>query len=154
MGQHAVVPGEVADRQQIEARFGLSVRVEGDPALISPEYRIERFKTASRIDVPRSLARLAPGTIVAGCSAWAQRRGIARVDVRLDDGDWTPAELGAEATVDTWRQWKAEFPDVGSGLHAITVRAVDKDGTVQTAERRESIPNSATGHHRIQFTVD
>ena len=33
----------------IEARFGLSVRVEGDPALISPEYRIERFKTASRI---------------------------------------------------------------------------------------------------------
>ncbi|GAA0034454.1 molybdopterin-dependent oxidoreductase [Brevibacterium metallidurans] len=109
---------------------------------------------ASRIDVPRPLARLAPGTIVAGGSAWAQRRGIARVDVRLDDGDWTPAELGAEATVDTWRQWKAEFPDVGSGLHAITVRAVDKDGTVQTAERRESIPNSATGHHRIQFTVD
>ncbi len=33
----------------IEGRFGLSVRVEGDPALISPDYRIERFKTASRI---------------------------------------------------------------------------------------------------------
>ncbi len=33
----------------IEARFGLSVRVEGDPSLISPDYRIERFKTASRI---------------------------------------------------------------------------------------------------------
>lgn len=33
----------------IEARFGLSVRVEGDPALISPDYRVERFKTASRI---------------------------------------------------------------------------------------------------------
>ncbi len=33
----------------IESRFGLSVRVEGDPAMISPDYRLERFKTASRI---------------------------------------------------------------------------------------------------------
>ena len=33
----------------IEHRFGLSVRVEGDPSLISPDYRMERFKTASRI---------------------------------------------------------------------------------------------------------
>ena len=33
----------------IELRFGLSVRVEGDASLISPDYRIERFKTASRI---------------------------------------------------------------------------------------------------------
>lgn len=35
----------------IEARFGLSVRVEGDLALISPDYQIERFKTATRIVV-------------------------------------------------------------------------------------------------------
>jgi ribonuclease E len=33
----------------VESRFGLSVRVEGDAALVSPDYRIERFKTASRI---------------------------------------------------------------------------------------------------------
>ncbi len=40
----------------IEMRFGLSVRVEGDPSLISPDYRVERFKTASRIiPVPESL---------------------------------------------------------------------------------------------------
>lgn len=40
----------------IEQRFGLSVRVEGDPSLISPDYRMERFKTASRIiPVPEAL---------------------------------------------------------------------------------------------------
>jgi ribonuclease E len=40
----------------IEARFGLSVRVEGDPSLISPDYRVERFKTASRIiNVPEQV---------------------------------------------------------------------------------------------------
>jgi ribonuclease E len=41
---------------RIESRFGLSVRVEGDAALINPDYRIERFKTASRIiTVPEGL---------------------------------------------------------------------------------------------------
>ena len=41
----------------IEMRFGLSVRVEGDASLISPDYRVERFKTASRIiPAPQSLS--------------------------------------------------------------------------------------------------
>ncbi len=33
---------------QIEARYGMSVRVEGDPFLISPDFAIEKFKTATR----------------------------------------------------------------------------------------------------------
>ncbi len=33
----------------IESRFGLSVRIEADPHLISPEYRVERMKVATRI---------------------------------------------------------------------------------------------------------
>ena len=33
---------------QIEARYGLSVRVEGDPSLLSPDFTMERFKTATR----------------------------------------------------------------------------------------------------------
>ena len=33
----------------IEARYGLSVRVEADPALISPDFAIEKFKTATRV---------------------------------------------------------------------------------------------------------
>ena len=32
----------------IEARYGMSVRVEADPSLISPDYAIEKFKTATR----------------------------------------------------------------------------------------------------------
>ena len=37
---------------QIEARYGLSVRVEGDPFLVSPDFSIEKFKTASRVVKP------------------------------------------------------------------------------------------------------
>ena len=34
---------------QIEVRYGLSVRIEGDPTLISPDFNIEKFKTATRV---------------------------------------------------------------------------------------------------------
>ena len=40
---------------QIEARYGLSVRVEGDPGLISPDFSIDKFKTATRV-VPEASA--------------------------------------------------------------------------------------------------
>jgi ribonuclease E len=33
----------------IEARYGMSVRIEADPALVSPDYAIEKFKTATRV---------------------------------------------------------------------------------------------------------
>lgn len=40
---------------QIEARYGLSVRIEGDIHLVSPDFSMEKFKTASRI-VPEATA--------------------------------------------------------------------------------------------------
>ncbi len=33
---------------QIEGRYGLSVRIEGDPSLVSPDFTLEKFKTATR----------------------------------------------------------------------------------------------------------
>ena len=33
----------------IEMRYGLSVRIEGDPHLVSPDFSIEKFKTATRV---------------------------------------------------------------------------------------------------------
>lgn len=40
---------------QIEARYGLSVRLEGDVHLVSPDFSMEKFKTASRV-VPEASA--------------------------------------------------------------------------------------------------
>ncbi len=34
---------------QIEARYGLSVRIEGDASLVSPDFTLEKFKTATRV---------------------------------------------------------------------------------------------------------
>ncbi|WP_339106973.1 Rne/Rng family ribonuclease [Thioclava sp. GXIMD4216] len=41
----------------IESRYGLSVRIEADPTLVSPDYVIEKFKTATRV-VPEAVSNV------------------------------------------------------------------------------------------------
>jgi DMSO/TMAO reductase YedYZ molybdopterin-dependent catalytic subunit len=109
-------------------------------------------KTQSRIDTPRSGSQLAPGPVAVAGVAWAQHRGIDRVEVRVDDGAWEPAELGAEDTIDTWRQWVYRW-DATPGSHALAVRATDGEGEAQTQETAPPFPDGATGHHTILVEV-
>ncbi|TVS01443.1 MAG: Rne/Rng family ribonuclease [Rhodobacteraceae bacterium] len=39
---------------QIEARYGMAVRLEADPRMVSPDFEIEKFKTATRVATPQS----------------------------------------------------------------------------------------------------
>ncbi len=113
-------------------------------------------KLASRIDVPRGRAtvdRDDQGAVMLGGTAWAQQRGIAAVEVRIDDGDWRPAELGAEVNDDTWTQWSLRWEDATPGSHTATVRALAGDGELQTAEQASPAPDGASGWHQVQFTV-
>ncbi len=110
------------------------------------------IKTMSRFDTPKPLARLPAGKVAIGGVAWAQRRGIARVEVRIDRGAWTEARLADVDTIDTWRQWVFEW-DATSGNHALEVRATDGLGEVQPEVRAEPFPNGATGWHSVVVTV-
>ena len=104
------------------------------------------IKTESRIDVPAIGSTLRPGpTQVAGV-AWAQHKGVAAVEVRVDRGPWHEARLAAVPDIDTWRQWVWEWPAT-PGRHLIEARATDKTGYTQTAvqaqpaaERRLRLP--------------
>lgn len=114
------------------------------------------IKIASRIDVPRSFAELSPdaeGAVTLGGTAWAQQRGIAAVEVRIDNGDWREAGLGAEVSTDTWTQWSLRWEDAEPGDHSVSVRATDGEGEVQTEERADPAPNGASGWHTVQVTV-
>ena len=106
------------------------------------------IKTASRIDRPTHNDYLNAGPITFAGYAWAPGRGISRVELRANGGPWQEAELAAEDTVDTWRQWRWEW-DAPVGEHVIEVRATDGTGAPQTSEFVPPFPDGATGLHQI-----
>ncbi len=109
-------------------------------------------RTASRIDRPRPFARPSPGPVTVAGVAWAQRRGITRVEVSVDGGEWQAAELLPVPSIDTWVQWRFTWPAT-SGPHSLAVRATDGTAVVQTADRATPFPSGATGRHTITVTV-
>jgi DMSO/TMAO reductase YedYZ molybdopterin-dependent catalytic subunit len=109
-------------------------------------------KTQSRIDTPRSGADVPAGTVRVGGVAWAQHTGIERVEVRVDDGDWAEATLGADPSIDTWVQWVWEW-EATPGAHTLAVRASDRSGATQTSEQAETVPDGATGWHTVEVDV-
>ena len=104
------------------------------------------IKVASRIDVPASGRGFPAGRRPIAGVAWAQTRGIGRVEVRVDDGDWTEARLAPAVDADVWRQWVLPF-DFDRRRHRITVRAISADGERQMEERvpRRSPPAPRAG---------
>ncbi|MGW6391031.1 molybdopterin-dependent oxidoreductase [Streptomyces sp. NPDC055103] len=109
-------------------------------------------KTQSRIDTPRPLARPTAGTVMIAGVAWAQHRGITRVEVRIDEGPWRDARLAAEDSRDTWRQWTYPWT-ADPGRHTLTVRATDGTGTTQSEQRTDTMPDGAQGWHSVVVTV-
>ena len=109
--------------------------------------------TSSRIDLPKSLDTLPKDKPVLAGVAWAQHRGIAKVEVQIDDGDWQEASLATDAGIDLWRQWSLTF-DGPAGLHTATVRATDATGATQPEQRTKVFPDGARGWHQIQFTSE
>lgn len=107
------------------------------------------IKLASRIDTPASLRTFPAGRRPIAGVAWAQGRGIERVEVKVDDEDWTEAELSPADEADTWRQWVRPY-DFRSGSHLLTVRATATDGEVQTADLADPFPDGASGWHTIR----
>lgn len=110
------------------------------------------IKTQSRIDVPRGLSRLQPGRVAVAGVAWAQTRGIERVEVRVDDGPWVQARLAEQLNTMTWRQWHYEW-DATPGVHQLRARATDATGHTQQEERVPPFPDGATGWHTVSVTV-
>ncbi|MFI2708004.1 molybdopterin-dependent oxidoreductase, partial [Nocardioides sp. CER28] len=111
------------------------------------------IKIASRIDIPRPLARLDVGEVVIGGVAWAQGAGgVARVEVSIDGGAWQPARLGPTAGDAYWRQWFLRW-NAGPGPHTLSTRVVDAQGHAQTPVRANPFPAGASGLHTIDVTV-
>jgi DMSO/TMAO reductase YedYZ molybdopterin-dependent catalytic subunit len=110
------------------------------------------IKTMARVEVPKSFAKVPAGKVAVGGTAWAQTRGITKVEIQIDNGDWAETVLSTEASTVTWRQWSYEW-DATPGPHYIKVRATDGTGQVQTDQRADPVPDGASGWQSVMVTV-
>lgn len=93
------------------------------------------------------------GQATCGGIAWAGTRGISRVEVRVDDADWQPAELIAPPlSALNWVLWKFSFPYV-MGRRVLQVRAYDSAGQPQETRNAPPAPSGATGIHQVVVTI-
>lgn len=87
-----------------------------------------------------------------GGIAFAGARGISKVEVRVDGGDWEEAQLRSPLSETTWVIWRYEWP-FEEGQHTFEVRSYEGDGTLQVLEDSPARPDGATGIHSEEATI-
>jgi DMSO/TMAO reductase YedYZ molybdopterin-dependent catalytic subunit len=110
---------------------------------------VARVKTTSVIDSVGvdSLIEDGDETLVPiGGIAYSGERGIERVEVRVDDGEWHAAQLREPISDLTWVLWRYDWP-FQEGEHVFTVRCLDGKGQTQDERYRDTRPSGATGFH-------
>lgn len=87
-----------------------------------------------------------------GGMAWAGARGLSRVEIRIDGGEWTPVELRAPISDRTWQLWRYDW-EFSEGSHTFEVRCIEADGTPQIEQRAGTLPSGATGYHQVRESI-
>jgi DMSO/TMAO reductase YedYZ molybdopterin-dependent catalytic subunit len=72
--------------------------------------------------------------------AWDDGTGIAKVEVKLDDGPWQAAQLALEPRSKYgWTFFSIDLGSVAAGEHSVVSRAIDVNGRVQPTEDDDEI---------------
>jgi DMSO/TMAO reductase YedYZ molybdopterin-dependent catalytic subunit len=114
-----------------------------------------QVKTTSVIDSVAGQAVYSSGDqqlVPVGGIAFSGARGISKVEVRVDGGDWQEAQLRAPLSGTTWVIWRYDWPFQAED-HTFEVRCAEGDGTPQIEESHDSRPSGATGIHSREATL-
>jgi len=117
--------------------------------------KVARVKATSVIDtvaVDHVSERGGQRFVPIGGIAYAGARGISRVEVRVDGGQWQEAQLRAPLSETTWVIWRYEWP-FAAGDHTFEVRCAEGDGTPQIEESSDARPDGSTGIHSREATL-
>lgn len=106
------------------------------------------IKMQSRIDTPYVEETFAAGKRAIAGVAWAHNVGVQGVEVKIDNSSWREATLGPDLANTTWRQWWIDW-DAKPGTHTLSVRAINKNGEIQTEKKKDVLPDGAEGWHTI-----
>lgn len=100
-----------------------------------PGYWVERGWSKDGRVLPMSAIdaanRTRDGAFELGGVAFAGARGISRVEVRLDDGEWREATMRPPLSNLSWVIWRATLPAT-PGQHLVAARAFDGQGATQS----------------------
>jgi hypothetical protein len=108
--------------------------------------------TVSIIDTPRGDVLSDTGSVPIGGIAFAGDRGISRVQLRIDDGEWLDAELEPNEPPLIWQRWRYDWKP-GLGSYRLTVRSFDGAGVPQDETERPPHPDGMTGLHVVSVAV-
>ncbi len=112
------------------------------------------IQTMSRIDLPADRAVVSRGPVELGGIAYAGDRGVSGVELSFDGGTrWVAADTVEPVAPLSWAIWRSTWNADASGAFRVIVRAIDGQGQVQIADRRDPIPSGATGYHAIEIGV-
>lgn len=93
------------------------------------------------------------GSVPIGGIAWAGDRGIQKVELQVDGGEWVEAILRTPPLSGlTWVQWRYDWP-AQPGRHTLRVRATDGTGALQIEAKSQPAPNGATGYHSVTVVI-
>jgi len=87
-----------------------------------------------------------------GGIAHAGVRGISKIEIQVDNGDWREARLRTPLSGTTWVLWRYDWP-FQAGTHTFTVRCYDGNATAQIAQPSDTHPSGATGLHSKRAKV-
>ena len=111
-----------------------------------------RSTNSNHLDM--ALLELALDAVEIGGIAFAGYRGIQGVEVSTDNGaTWQQATLDQPLSPDSWRFWRLDWRPTLAGRYVLVARATDGTGAVQTSKSQPTVPNGATGYHRVSVSV-
>ncbi len=112
--------------------------VDPKPADLVP---VTALNVKSLIARPLEGATLKASPVEVRGVAWTGEGVVARVEIAIGEGPWSPATLQGPATPGTWRPWTYTW-QATPGRHALRARATDSAGQVQP----ESTPWNKSGY--------
>lgn len=117
--------------------------------------RVAQMRATSVVDVAaadRTFEQDGVTYVPVGGIAHAGARGISKVEVRVDEGEWREAQLREPLSDTTWVIWRYDWP-FEAGDHTFAVRCYDGTGEMQIVENNPPKPSGATGIHRLRRNI-
>lgn len=84
-----------------------------------------------------------------GGIAYSGAKQIARVEVQVNDGEWTEAQLRTPLSETSWVIWRYDWP-FSEGSHTFRVRCYDGASVLQEVREQGVRPDGATGIHSLR----